>query len=207
MAAMRVKICGMTRAEDVRQAEAAGADAIGIIFVPGSKRFVSPERASEVLSAAGPFMLRVGVFRDEPVGRMLELVRMLRLDAVQLHGNETAEVAQSLRPHVRVIRAVSFSSSLRASQLSSTGADAVLVDGAVPGSGEPFDWQAASFLAGTPGLMLAGGLTPLNVGEAVAALSPYAVDVASGVESAPGIKDPSLMAAFVQGARAGRAAA
>src|SRR5690554_2998455 len=105
MAAMRVKICGMTRAEDVRQAEAAGADAIGIIFVPGSKRFVSPERASEVLSAAAPFMLRVGVFRDEPVGKMLELVRMLRLDAVQLHGNETADVVWSLRPHVRVIRA------------------------------------------------------------------------------------------------------
>ncbi len=207
MAAMRVKICGMTRAEDVRQAEAAGADAIGVIFVPGSKRFVSPERARDVIRAAGPFMLRVGVFRDEPVERMLELVSALRLDAVQLHGNETAEVAQGLSPHVRVIRAISFSSSLTVDQLPYTGADAVLVDGAVPGSGEPFDWQAASVLAGQPGLILAGGLTPMNVGEAISALSPYAVDVASGVESAPGIKDASLMAAFVQRARAGRTAA
>ena len=202
---MFVKICGITSPEDASVAEEAGADAIGMIFVAGSKREVDLERGARIAAAVGPFVTKVGVFRDAPVEDVRRAVRRLRLDAVQLHGGEEPDVVAELRPDVHVIKALAFRKDLDVDTLVAYGADAILLDGLVAGSGRRFDWRAAQHLAGTPRLIVAGGLDPSNVADAVTVLGPYAVDVASGVEASPGVKDPVRVRDFV--ARARRAAA
>ncbi len=198
---MRVKICGITRPEDALLAEKAGADAIGLIFA-SSKRRVSLAQAARILGAAGSFITRVGVFRDQPLAQVRELARILRLDAVQLHGAEDEAYALALRDEVRVIKAVSFSPLLTREGLLGFPADAILLDGSSPGSGEPFDWRWAKGLRGLPRLILAGGLTPETVEQGIRALEPYGVDVASGVEAAPGVKDAEKVRRFVVVAKA-----
>ncbi len=198
----RVKICGITRAQDAVAAERAGADAIGLIFAPRSRRRVDLEAASRVVAAVGPFVTRVGVFVDAPAAQVHEAIERLDLDAVQLHGDESADYAEGLRSHARVIRAVAFARAVTPEALADYPADAVLLDAPTPGSGVAFDWSAAEAWRGHPRLIVAGGLTAATVGAAVAALRPYAVDTASGVESAPGIKDAARVQAFVQAARA-----
>lgn len=193
-----VKICGITRPEDGLEAEAAGADAIGLIFVPGTKRFVTVERAREVSMALGPFVARVGVFRDASLDSVLRTLEQVGLNAVQLHGRESddfaAEVAR-LRP---VIRAVKIAEGTRLELAPGT----LLLDGPDPGSGRAFDWAGVdrSSLRGRR-WVLAGGLRPSNVGAAVRALEPWGVDVSSGVESGPGIKDSGLIRAFIRAAQ------
>ncbi len=198
---VRVKICGITRPEDALAAEAAGADAVGLIFAARSKRRVTLQQAQAICSPLGPFIARVGVFVDAPLETVLEAVQQLRLSAVQLNGAETPDYARTLRRNVQVIRAVSFSSRLNAKALSDFPADAVLLDGAVPGSGEAFSWEDAGALKNYPKLILAGGLTPDNVGAGIRALAPYAVDVASGVESTVGVKSQRLIQGFVRAAK------
>lgn len=200
---LRVKICGITRPEDARAAEAAGADAIGLIFAERSTRRVTLEQAAACAQATGPFLSRVGVFVDAPLELVLHAVRALRLEAVQLHGREAPAYAAALRGEARVVRAVAFEAGLEPDELRRFPADAWLLDGLRPGAGEAFDWEAAAALRGMPGLVLAGGLTPENVAAGVRALAPYAVDVASGVEAAPGVKDPARIRAFVRAARGG----
>lgn len=199
---MRVKICGITRPEDAELAESAGADAIGLIFAPNSKRLITLERAAAIAERVGPLITRVGVFVDAPLEQVLAAVHHLRLGAVQLQGSEDSVYAAAVRKETRVIRAVSFRPGLSLEGLAHFPADALLVDGLRPGSGETFDWSQASSLTGTPHLILAGGLAPENVAAGIRALRPYAVDVASGVEASPGIKDPEKVAAFVRNARA-----
>jgi phosphoribosylanthranilate isomerase len=203
---VRVKICGITRVEDALVAEAAGADAVGFIFAPRSKRLIDVARAAEISAALGPFIVRVGVFVDAPLEAVHAAVGAARLDAVQLNGREEPAYAAALRGRVRVIRALSFSPSLSPSVLRRYPADATLVDGLDPGSGRAFAWSQAEALRGLPRLILAGGLTPDNVAEGVRAIRPYAVDVASGVESAPGIKDSAAVHRFVAQAHAASAA-
>jgi phosphoribosylanthranilate isomerase len=199
---VRIKVCGLTRPEDARAAEAAGADALGVIFAPGSKRRVDVDQARRVLAAAGPFVARVGVFVDAPVAEVLAAVRGARLSAVQLHGREDAATVAELARHVPVVRAVRWSPGFDAAAHAGEPIVALLVDGPEPGSGVAFDWTAAAAgLARGPRWVLAGGLTPDNVGAAVARLRPYAVDVASGVESAPGVKDPVRLRAFAAAVR------
>lgn len=197
---VRVKICGVTRVEDALAAEAAGADALGFIFAP-SKRRVTLAQAKVISAALGPFVARVGVFVDSPLSAVRETVQALRLSAVQLHGHEDAAYASALHSHVRVIRAVPFTPDLTAESLQTFPADAVLLDGLRPGSGEAFSWADASALSGLPNLILAGGLTPATVAAGIAALNPYGVDVASGVESSPGVKDPKKIQDFVRAAK------
>lgn len=199
---MRVKICGITRPEDAIVAEAAGAHAIGLIFAARSKRRLSLEGAQEIVRAVGPFVGRVGVFVDAPFDEVLTAVRTLGLDTVQLHGHEDMAYAAALRRSVRVIRAFSFTPGLTPEALRRYPADAVLLDGLDPGSGEAFDWAAAAPLRACARLVLAGGLTPANVAEGIRALDPYAVDTASGVETSPGVKDAAKVRAFVQAALA-----
>lgn len=199
---MRVKICGITRPEDAELAESAGADAIGLIFAPNSKRLITLEWAAAIAERVGPLITRVGVFVDAPLEQVLAAVHHLRLGAVQLHGSEDSVYAAAVRKETRVIRAVSFRPGLPLKGLAHFPADALLVDGLRPGSGETFDWSQASSLTGGPHLILAGGLAPENVAAGIRALRPYAVDVASGVEASPGIKDPEKVAAFVRNARA-----
>ena len=198
---VRVKICGITRPEDALTAEAAGADAVGLIFAPHSKRRVTPQQARTICSRLGPFITTVGVFVNAPLEEVLEIATKLRLGAVQLHGDESPDYAEALRRHVRVIEAVSFTPELAPETLSTFPADAILLDGLVPGSGAAFAWDAAAKLKGWPRLILAGGLTPQNVEAGVRALSPYAVDVASGVESTVGIKDAEKIQDFVRRAK------
>ena len=199
---MKVKICGITRTEDALAAEAAGADAIGLIFAERSKRRVTLTQAGAISAALGPFIARVGVFVDAPLDAVYEMVSALRLTAVQLHGHEDAAYAAALCPQVRVIRAVPFTPDLSLEAFSAGPADAFLLDGVNPGSGETFSWRAASGLAAVPRLILAGGLTPANVAAGIRLLKPYGVDVASGVESSAGIKDPEKIQDFVRAAKA-----
>lgn len=195
---VRVKICGITRPEDALAAEAAGADAVGLIFWPRSRRRVSVEQARAVSEVLGPFIARVGVFLDASFEEVLKTALALKLDAVQLHGGEGAEYAARLRERVRVIKAFSYAPSLTPEVLAGYPADAVLLDAPVPGGGQPFDWRLAERFRGFPRLILAGGLTPENVAAGVAAFAPYGVDVASGVEEAPGIKSAAKLRAFVR---------
>lgn len=197
---VRVKICGITRPVDAAAAEAAGADAIGLMFVAESPRVIGMALAREISQAVGPLVTRVGVFRDAPVEQVLETAADLRLGAVQLHGSETPEYVERVRQRVPVIRALSFRGQTRA-KLESESADALLLDGLRPGSGKTFDWEAAGHLCGLPRLILAGGLDVENVATGVRRLRPYGVDVSSGVEQSPGIKDHLLMTDFVSHAR------
>lgn len=199
---VRVKICGITRAEDALAAERAGADAIGLIFALRSRRRVDLVAAAAIVAELGPFLTRVGVFVDAPLDEVREAVRRLRLGAVQLHGAEPASYAKALRGEVAVVKAVAFGPQVTPESLADYPADAILIDAPSPGSGSSFVWAEASAWRNHPGLILAGGLTPETVADGVRALRPYAVDVASGVESAPGVKDAARVQAFVRAVRA-----
>lgn len=197
----RIKVCGITTPHDAVIAESAGADAIGLIFASRSKRSVTLEQAAGIVQAVGPLMTKVGVFVDADIGLVERYVADLRLDAVQLHGSETPAYAAALAPRVKVIRALPFSRAPTPAAVDDYPADAFLLDAATPGSGTVFDWSKALAWRAHPRLVLAGGLTPDNVAAAVAILQPYAVDVASGVESGPGVKNAEAVKRFVQAAR------
>ncbi|WP_456414290.1 phosphoribosylanthranilate isomerase [Oceanithermus profundus] len=201
MEPVRAKVCGLTRAEDALAAERLGAWAVGFVFAP-SKRRVTPEQAAAIGARLGPFVARVGVFVDAPPAEVLEVARRARLSAVQLHGEEPPEWAEALRRHLPVIKAVRLAGPPDPA-LVAYPADALLVDGPRPGSGEAYDWGWLEPLADHPRLIVAGGLTPERLPELFARVCPYAVDVSSGVESAPGVKDEARMRAFLQRVRRG----
>jgi phosphoribosylanthranilate isomerase len=198
-----VKICGLTRVDDALAAAAAGADWLGLNLWPPSKRFVDRAAAAAIaaaLRAAAPAVRLVGVFVDQPADQVREAAAALGLDQVQLHGDESPAYGAGLGlPFIKALagdlaRAADYDCEL------------VLVDAVSPGrggSGRSADWAAARVLAdGGRKLLLAGGLTPDNVAAAIAAVGPWGVDVASGVESAPGRKDAERMRRFVAAARA-----
>jgi phosphoribosylanthranilate isomerase len=189
MFSTRVKICGLTRAEDALATEQAGADAIGLMFVASSKRYLEITKAQEVVSLLGPFVARVGVFRNASLETILETIEKVGLNAVQLNGQETDDFAAQVARVCPVIRAVSFTKNLELPKN-----DTLLIDGVDPGSGQAFDWSSLELanLNSRPWL-LAGGLNPDNVAAAVRQLRPWGVDVSSGVEASAGIKDPKLV--------------
>lgn len=197
---VRVKICGITRPEDAVVAERAGADAIGVIFAPSSRRRVSPAAAGAIVGAVGPLVTTVGVFVDAPLDEVLGIARRLRLGAVQLHGDEPAVYAAALHGEVQVVRALAFERAPTPEAVAGYPADAFLLDARAPGSGTSFDWSQAGAWKDHPRLVLAGGLTPESVADGVRALRPYAVDVASGVEASVGVKDAERVRAFVAAA-------
>jgi len=204
---VRVKVCGLTRPADAALVEAAGVDAVGVIFAPGSRRRVDLAQAAEVLAPLGPFVTRVGVFVAPTPDEVDAALVRLRLHAVQLHGTWDPAVGEVVRGRAALVRALAWRSDLDVDELASWAVDALLIDGPQAGSGAPFAWSEAAALARLPRWLLAGGLDPSNVGAAIARLRPYAVDVASGVESAPGVKDPAKVAAFVAAVRAAEVAA
>ena len=199
-----VKICGITSEADALLAVSLGASAVGFIFAP-SPRQVSAQLAGDIAKRLPEHVLTVGVFRDEAPQRVVEAVHAAGLGAAQLHGHETAEETQWVRARVpTVIKA--FRAGERAiARFEDFGADYLLVDGDNPGSGQVFDWRLAEGVADPHRLIVSGGLRPDNVAQAVAHLRPAGVDVATGVESAPGRKDPLLLRDFIVNAR--RAAA
>lgn len=198
---VRVKICGITSPEDAAYAEEAGADAIGLIFAV-SKRRVDRARAAEIVAATGPLVTTVGVFSGAPAHEVIEIVESLRLDVAQLHGVSDGEYLAEVRRRVKVLLALPYTAAASPGSVTALPADAYLIDGPKPGSGQRYDWEAVAAWRGHPRLVVAGGLDPANVAAAVAALRPYAVDVASGVESSPGVKDKGAVRRFVRQVRA-----
>ncbi|GGN05889.1 N-(5'-phosphoribosyl)anthranilate isomerase [Thermus composti] len=192
---MRVKVCGITRLEDALLAEELGAYALGFVLAPGSKRRILPEAARRISEALGPFVVRVGVFRDQPPGEVLRLMERARLQVAQLHGEEPPEWALAVGRFFPVIKAFALEGPAKAAW-ADYPAWALLLDGKLPGSGKPYPREWAQPLLKTgKRVILAGGITPENLGE-VLALRPYALDLASGVEAAPGVKDPEKLRAL-----------
>ena len=204
-----VKICGITREEDGLLAVEAGAAAVGFVFYAMSPRRVEIARAKEIASVLPPFVLRVGVFVDETRGQMLRAADEVGLDILQLHGDEQPELLKNLSR--RAIKAVRVGRGFDTADAVLWGerASGVVVDTRLVGetvmpggTGVPFDWDLVRGLRDrVPFLMLAGGLSPENVGSAVRLVHPHAVDVSSAVESLPGRKEPEKVRAFVDAVR------
>ncbi len=199
-----VKICGITSETDALLAVALGADGVGFIFAPSPRQMVV-SAVADIVKRLPREVLTVGVFRDESPKRTVEIANAIGLGAVQLHGHETAEECRWVAERVRcTIKA--FPAGDRAiPRFEEFGADYLLIDAESPGSGEVFDWRLAEGVADHGRLIVSGGLHAGNVGEAIAHLHPFGVDVASGVESRPGQKDPKRLREFIVEAR--RAAA
>lgn len=200
---VRVKICGVTSAADAAMVVAAGADMIGLNFFARSKRFLSAKAAREVVAEIPPEVMRVGVFVNSSRSEIEEIRQALDLAMIQLHGDESPELLRGWPcPVVRAVR-VGAAEDVTAA-LASSQADYYLLDGpagaAYGGAGVGFEWDHARSVP-RERCIVAGGLRPETVGAAVRELSPFAVDVASGVESSPGIKDAVATAEFVENAK------
>ncbi len=204
---MFVKICGITSEEDALLAVAMGADAVGFTFVPSSSRFLAVGRAADIAKRLPAEILTVGVFRNETRERVVELTNQAGLRAAQLHGHESAEDTRWVRQRLPLVIKAFPGGDPALSRSVAYGADVVLLDSASPGSGQVFDWSLAEGAPSGVRLLLAGGLTPDNVATAIGRVHPWGVDVASGVESAPGVKDPSLMRRFISAATGAEPAA
>ena len=201
---VRVKICGITDVHDARLAARLGADALGFNFCPQSPRYVRPERAKAIVAVLPPLLTTVGVFVNERPETVMEICRKVGLDAAQLHGDEPPLTVDAVQG-VRRIKAIRVASELDIALCRRYRVEAFLLDAYDPGrrggTGRTFDWKLARAAAQFGPIILAGGLTPDNVEEAIAAGAPYGVDVASGIESEPGRKDRALMAEFIYRAR------
>lgn len=201
-----VKICGITRVEDALAAARLGADWIGFNFWPRSRRYVAPAAAAAIVAALPPSVVPVGVFVDPSAAELAEAVRASGVRTVQLHGDEPPALCAS--SPVPVVKGIRVRDSHSLAQLATYEVAGFLLDSATPGyggSGTAFDWTLAAEASAVVPVWLAGGLTPDNVGEAVQRVRPRGVDVASGVESAPGVKDLAKMEAFIRNAKeAGR---
>lgn len=199
---MLIKICGITRIEDARAAVEAGADAVGFIFWPRSPRFVDPYRARAIAAALPPMVGTVGVFVDQPAEYVQGVASLVPLSTIQLHGAESPAFAAALRRPV--LKAITARDAGAAQQWSRHVM--LLIDAEDPvrrgGTGRTADWTAAASLAAARPVLLAGGLTPDNVAEAITQVRPFGIDVSSGVERAPGIKDHDRLRALIQAARA-----
>lgn len=196
-----MKVCGITSEEDALLAVAVGADAVGFIFAP-SQRQVSAGRVADIVKRLPAEVLTVGVFKNESTARIREIVNQTGLTAVQLHGAETPAMVREVKQDVRTVFKVVSPGSEAFERADEFGADAIMVDSPGGGTGQVFDWRLAEDApAGVP-LIMAGGLHPGNVAEAIAKVRPWGVDAATGTERSPGVKDPVLVRQFVQNARA-----
>lgn len=197
---MFIKICGTTSAEDALLAVSLGADALGFIFAE-SKRQVDIATVAAIVPQLPSETISVGVFRNESVDRILEIVNATGLTGVQLHGAEGPEVAQALRGIVPFLVQVFTADDPRLARLDEYPIDAVLLDSPTPGSGETFDWSQVADLPQRRRVILAGGLNPANVADAVESVRPWGVDAVSGVEASAGRKDHNALASFIASAR------
>jgi phosphoribosylanthranilate isomerase len=198
----RIKFCGMTRAEDALAAIALGVDALGFIFVPESPRFIAVDSARMLRRQLPPFVHAVALLRNPEEGQVEAVLRALKPDFLQFHGEESAEFCASFgHPYIKAIAMQNQTRTLREIATEYGSAKALLLDGhaagGLGGQGQTFDWQRATENLPMP-IMLAGGLRPENVAAAIAAAAPYAVDVSSGIEAAPGVKDSGKMRTFVR---------
>ena len=198
---MFVKVCGITRPEDANQAVGCGAGALGFVFWPKSPRFVDPYRARAIVRSLPPFIATVGVFVNQPPEYVNGVASLVGLSAVQLHGDETPAFAAEMRRPV--IKAIAIGG----------GTDGAVVDGWADrvtllldaddpqkrgGTGRTIDWTRAAALAASRRVILSGGLTPDNVVDAIRTVRPFGIDVSSGVESSPGVKDYGRLKALFE---------
>jgi phosphoribosylanthranilate isomerase len=197
----RIKICGITREQDLQAAVAAGVDALGFVFYGKSPRNVAPQQAAELLRVLPPFVTSVGLFVDPPAEMVRAVLAQVPLDVLQFHGDETPEFCRQFgRPYLKAIR---VRPGVDLVECAARYADAqgllldAYVEGVQGGTGESFDWALIPRDLSLP-VILSGGLHPGNVAEAVRAVRPYAVDVSSGVEASKGIKDAAKVAAFIK---------
>jgi phosphoribosylanthranilate isomerase len=209
---VKVKICGMTNLDDARAAVNAGADMLGFNFYPASPRYVDPSAARAIINAirsansgTNREVKMIGVFVNESPARIIDLVGEVQLDGIQLHGDETKQFCQELKhsiPQTVLIKALAARKNLDLDELQDHCADAIMVDAfdrqLRGGTGRVADWEIAREIAPyVPRLFLAGGLSPENVRDAVAAVHPYAVDACSSLETSPGRKSATRMKDFV----------
>jgi len=194
-----VKICGITNAADALLAVAMGAEVLGFIFAE-SKRQVTPEQAAEIIQQLPYDVTAVGVFRNHHPDQVLEIASVARLTGVQLHGQEMPGEAALLRRRVPFLVQAFAANDPRLARIDDYDVDAILLDAPIPGSGEVFDWDLVGTLPERRRVILAGGLTAENVRDAVQAVRPWGVDVASGVEAEPGHKDPVKLRHFINAA-------
>ncbi|WP_420886850.1 phosphoribosylanthranilate isomerase [Candidatus Magnetaquicoccus inordinatus] len=216
--ATRIKVCGITRHEDAVAAAAVGVDALGLVFYPRSARFVTPQRAAAIANPLPPFLIRVGLFVNAPLTEIMAILSLGFLHSVQLHGDETIAECAQLRLAIQeaglsvsLIKALRIATKEDLPDPRQWPVDALLLDAKVSGhyggSGQSFtwsvldrEWRNMAQSTGKP-FILAGGLTPDNVAAAITQVRPYAVDLSTGVESAPGIKEEAAMKRLVQQVR------
>jgi phosphoribosylanthranilate isomerase len=202
---IHVKICGITSLEDAQLAVDAGADALGFVFYPPSPRYVTPEQAEQIIQTLPPFVTTVGLFVDVALDTVNATAARCGLDRIQLHGRETPEFCRQVtRP---VIKAVRIKNAASLAHVPDYKVSAYLLDtyveGALPGgTGASFSWELAARAKPFGPVILAGGLTPENVEVAIVQTRPYGVDVSTGVERAPGIKDHQKVREFIARAKA-----
>ncbi len=205
-----VKICGITNWTDARRAVEAGADALGFNFYPLSPRHVTPAAAKRIVARLPERVLAVGVFVNEPPGRVRAVARAAGLDWVQLHGVESPRTVEQLAKSCPVIKAFRVRAGFRPDRLRRyPAATAFLLDGFRPGlyggTGRSFDWRIARRAKRYGRIVLAGGLAPENVAEAIAHVRPFAIDVSSGIEAKPGKKDPARLRVLMREVKKARA--
>lgn len=197
---VKTKICGITNLEDALLAVDAGADALGFVFFKESPRHIFPEQAAAIIRHLPPLVQIVGLFVNETLDTVNETADLCGLDIVQLHGDESPEFCTAVRR--RVIKALRVKDITCLDSINDYRVAAILLDAWSPtahgGTGLTFNWEVAASVAQTGCIILAGGLTPDNVADAVRQVRPYAVDVSSGVESSPGKKDPQLVQTFIR---------
>ncbi len=201
----RVKVCGITSIEDALLAVDCGADALGFVFYDKSSRKIVPEAAAAIVSELPPFVSKVGVFVDSPLEMVKQITSFCNLDLAQLHGEESPEFCRELFP--RVIKSFRVNGRETLDRIARYRVPTYLLDAYDPrtvgGTGKTFDWELAREVSERRPVILAGGLTPANVGQAIAVVKPYGVDVSTGVESSPGKKDADLVKAFIRAAKGG----
>ena len=200
----RIKICGITSVEDALAAALLGADAIGLVFYPPSPRYVQVEQAAEIAAALPPFVTTVALFVNADEQTIADVVSRVRIDLIQFHGNECKDYCGlHQRPYIKAVR-MSDDVDLDKQLNDFSQARGLLLDtykaGVPGGTGEQFNWDRVPAHVADK-IILAGGLTPENVKDAVAQVHPYAVDVSGGVESVPGKKDTEKMARFIEAVR------
>ena len=202
---VRIKVCGITNPEDAIAACELGADALGFIFFNGSKRYIEPEKARDIVSELPPFISTVGVFVNQDLSEIESTVETVGIDAVQLHGDESADFCSKIP--FRVIKAVRVKESVDADAVELYPVQAILfdkhTDDMYGGTGKSFDWSVLSGVGISKRIILSGGLTDENVAEAIRTVRPYAVDVSSGVEDSPGKKNHMKIRKFIEAVRNG----
>lgn len=197
---MYIKVCGITNEQDALLAVALGADALGFVFAP-SPRQIAPGLARDIVKRLPPEIMTIGVFRNEHPSRVIEIVNEARLQGAQLHGHESFAITAAVAAQVRFVIKAVVAGSADASNADLFSSDAVLVDGLHPGSGTTYDWELLAQLPDSVHVILSGGLTADNVALGIEQVRPWGVDVCSGVEKSPGLKDAVKLRHFITNAR------